>query len=367
MLKPILAFLISLTGLPAAAEIVSVTASPSRIVLGEEGRTNIVVRYRVQMRNSQGSTLFSPNAEVLANGNGVGIVGGVISDVANPGSRIVTRTFTETIDIDGGVIGDITGVASRATLRRIFEDGGAPRAVNIPVVISNANASSSTTLHNLSIHFDDRSQIRTVPQGGALRAQAVLSVQGRGVITGAWQIDDPRRPGGFHTLQRVRKPYAGARQLVFDSPALPTRRPGTYRLRFVPDLLTNNRVQEDWGTLHYTVIPNGAPGLSGGLAAQGPGPASPLTSASRFAWAPRSGAAGYQVEFVTNPTGVLGDDAARVAAVSLPGSASQTRLKPFTLARIANAGGQVYWRVVALDRRGRTLATSAYQPLGSVR
>lgn len=367
MYRYILTLLITLLAMPAASEIISVTATPSRIVLGEDGRANIRIRYTLRIRPEGGSGVDSYFSELYQNGNGLLTLGGTIFLPVPAGDGIVTRRATETVTIDDGLVADLLGVAPRGEIVRTFTHAGSSKTVRIPVKISGANASGTTDVQNLSVFFDDRSRIKQVAPGARVTAQAVLSVRGRGVITGRWLINEPGRGGTFRTLKQVRKPYAGSRRVVINSPVLPTRRPGTYRLRFAPDLLTEVTVLEDVATVRYTVQPQGGAGASGGLSAQGPGAATALTLASRFSWTPTKGAAGYQLEFVTQPSSRIGGGASRVAAVSMPSSRRDTTLKPFTLARIANAGGQVYWRVVALDGRGRALAVSDYQPLGGVR
>ncbi len=331
------------------------TATPGTLRINDKGTSVVTIRWAVGSTFSvpTAATLSSPVGELIIGGPTVATPGGLLSrSFAHAGLGTETIRFSERIRITRAQAREI---ASGVTgfYRRTFDDGAGTVTVDIPITVTGSGALS---ILNFDLRFDDDSLQRVVGRDAALTARMRLTTAGQEVFDGTWQVAGPTGQGtAFRTLDRVRKVISGSRTTIFESPQLPTSQPGLYRVRFVPGTGADPNFAGSFPELRYTVSARAATPL---IALDAPAPGASATSATLFDWQPVQGASLYRLEFLGSGAG--GAAGPRVAALDT--DASQARLKPFTLARIA-ASGPVFWRVVAFDTAGNTLSVSALRRL----
>ena len=349
-----------LAAAPALAAITSVTGTPAPLRVNIVAPQTLSVTWQVVRSASVPTTITSPSGQVFIDGIPVATLNGPLSRSLPP-SGPVTVTFRETLRISRALARRI-GEGGTIDYRRSFTE--TPPGVPVPGTIAmRATASGQLAIANLELSFADESRYRIVGQGTRLMARAMVTSTGQGMLEGVWEHAGPGSisagQAAFVPLRRERRPLGGNRRTVLLSPALPTAVAGVHVLRFRPVRTGPDArvlVSEE---IRYVVQPGTDPTP---LALMAPGEAASLTAATRFVWRTTPGAATQRLEFLRAGAGALGP-ADRIAAVDLPGAVGTTRLRPFTLQRLSDGSGPVYWRVTAFDATGRALATSPIRRL----
>lgn len=343
-----------LSAVVARAEVVNVSASPEPLRINTGGAAMVTVRWEVDVyvATPQRVTVTSPAGVIIGFSNGE-TPGGPLSRSFNHPGGLTTITFNDRVRFSRTLAMAIAN-GSAAEYQRSFFHNNSDTNNTDQVDIEARTSGGSLAIRDVSLQFDDDTLFRTVPQNARLTARAILSTSGENRLIGSWEVSGPDG-GAFRTIARVRQVLAGSRRTVFESPALPTRRTGNYLVRFVPQQgYTGNA---EIASIRYIVRPGGA-GATLSLISPRAGE-SPSTG-TPFRWSAVPGAVGYRLEFREGGAGGVGNGA-RVAAVDL--RTTETRIKPFTLARVRDRT-PVFWRVVAFDGDGNTLATSPARQLG---
>ncbi len=90
-------------------------------------------------------------------------------------------------------------------------------------------------VQSLQIEFANGNDLAFAKLDETLRAKLIISHTGTGVMEGRWQLAEPIGNGEapiFRTLALVTKSIQANQSFTLESPALPTRRPGRFLLRF---------------------------------------------------------------------------------------------------------------------------------------
>lgn len=337
-----------------------VTPTPSTIRLNSQGGAVITVRWAARSVFPGQRTISSSVGELRVNGVVVATPGRALSRQVS--GNVATARFTERIRVSRTIAKQLAAGAA-VEYRRRFTDGTPDTMANAATF--RLSSSGALSLSNLTLRFDDETQYRVVRESAPLTARARVNTIGRGVFEGTWEVAGPSDASGgaFRPIARERKVLAGSRATVFESPALPTDRPGLYAVRFVPVRDPFDReLSESFVALRYAVAPGGEVVVVG---LRGPGPGAALTSSTRFSWSPMRGASTYRLEFHRQSVG-RASVKTRVAAVEVGGGVVGTRLRPFTVARIER-GRAAYWRVVAYDSEGTAIGASPLRSFGVAR
>jgi hypothetical protein len=335
-----------------------VSATPGTVSVNAGGSSTITVRWRVGVTSRLPGlvTVTSPQGELQVDGVPVPGGGGALSrTIRHSGAGTQFVTFTERLSVDRTTARRL-GAGADGRYLRVFSDAQGPAT---GIVALRGSSGGGLALRNFDLRFDDQSRFRVVATDAALTARLRATSAGSGILQGSWEVSGPTgtQGDGWRPIGRVRQFLAGSRSTVFESPALPTGRPGTYRVRFVAE----PRQGRDAGTgvpvLQYSVT--GARSDTPSLGLVEPRAGAGLNAAIRFRWAAVPGARAYRVEFFAD-SGMT----RRLAAVDTAGTG--TGLRPPTLARLAGAD-PLLWRVIAVGADGRALAVSPARRLGGGR
>lgn len=217
-----------------------------------------------------------------------------------------------------------------------------------------APAASALRVERLQLRLEDGRPFALVAAGAHLSAVAGLRYAGSGLLDAVWEIAEPAAAEAgelaFRPLQRVRRYLGAGRDVVLQSPPLPTGQTGPYRLRL---RLVQPPVDFPPPELAYQVQAAAAvrPAPQR-IALLEPAEGAVLHRDTRFAWQPVPGAWAYQLELYE--AGVPG--APPASGIVVPGRAAETRLSAPVLARLAS--GRYRWRVIAVDAEGRLVGES---------
>ncbi len=343
----IAAVLLSLAALPAQAVVTNVDVSPDAVSIDGNGSAIVTLRWTITITGSNSRVaITSPSGTIAAVNAPPRPAGGMLRRSVSTGAAPVTVTITERLRIDRTsaryILEDGSGYFSRS-----FTDGaGTPLAGGVEITAG--SRASTTSLTNFQLAFDDRTQFRLAPRGSALTGFVTVTATGRGVLRGTWELAGPT--GGFRPIGQERLALSGSRAATFESPQLPTNRPGTYRLRFT---VGGPGSGSEFPEITYVVAPDTG---AGALGLNGPAPGTSLTGATRFSWSSIPGAVRYRIEFL------VPGETQPIAAADTPSTSA--RLRPFTLARVRGRG-EITWRITAYDASGNPIARSQERVIGA--
>ena len=343
MLRLIAALL--LLALPAKA-VDFATVSPGTATIDGRSSTILTLRWTVGVSGPAGTVTVTSPYGTLDNGNTSQTVGGPLRRTVRLTGTSATVVITERVRIDLGTARRILDEGA-GSFSREFNDGTAMSATATVDLAASNRPTTDLSFREFSLSFDDRTLYRVVRPGAALTGVLSVTSAGRGNFQGSWEVSGPNG-GGFRPVGRVSRFLIGSRAATFQSPQLPTRRPGTYRLRFsAGDGASNSPA------ITYVVAPDGS---TGAIGLNSPAPGTTLTGATEFRWTGMQGAARYRIEFL------LPGSTRPIAAAEVPGTAA--RLRPFTLARL-NGRGEIAWRITAYDAAGNPVARSQERVLNA--
>ena len=345
--------LIALCTAPLSAAVTGVSASPNPITVNDQGSALANVRWTVEVTTSTPTTLVST----------VGTVTGGPS-AETPGRQlqkrittlgVTTHRFRERIRISRASLQALRSGAT-VTYSRAWSDGGAPATLVLALQLTSGGELS---IRSSDLKFGNDSSTITVARGEALTAYARITSAGRGRFNGVWQVSGPNggSTASFVPVGRVRQMLAGPRSTVFESPELPTDRPGSYLVRLLPDPGASDVTAGVFPTIRYRVLPSDG---ADAITLNTPSAGASITPATRFAWISAAGAQVYRLEFLAE--GSVGTRN-RVAAVDVAAPATTTSIRSFTAARLARNGAK-FWRVLAYSSDGNLIAASAPRRIG---
>lgn len=286
--------------------------------------------------------------------------GTVLGSQARTFSRHVTSAgtfvFTESLRLPASMAYQAYRLGSQGIVIERTFTGGATVTGALLLPLSNSPG-SGVQVSRIDLVLSNQTRASLVPQGDELHALARISLQGNGWLDVRWEIADAAGLQGeplYRPLRSWRQYVGGALPLELQSPPLPTQRLGRYLVRLsVHEPLASPQPTP----LLYQVM--GAPS-GADLVLQQPADGTLLGPDTPFRWSPVAGASAYLLELLPefpDPMDRTPDTPARSGAALVP--ADSTELQLSALVRHGLQSGQRYrWRVLALDREGRTLAQS---------
>lgn len=377
-----MALVLSLSGVQAQTTI-DVTANPSKFPVSASQPTTINVVWRiVRVSPPVSGTSSSPNAQILVGGTPVATLGAPLSRSFAGASTTEVAFLSETLTIPQGAVFRAVKSGAPIVLARTFTDTTGVTDTGVATLAPTGPGSEPFSISRLSLTFDDRTRVKVLPKDSRLRAMAEINTTGQGMIRGVWEVALGATTAGtpvFQTLALVRQPVAFGGRIVITSPPLPTRFEGT---NFVRLRITDPATRFEEPALQYYVTPESPhpnaqePVL---LLTTAPGPGTPLTQTTRFAWRALPGATVYKVEIFAaepGPAGIASEreattpvpldptpDRAAVAGlepltgVVVPGTQTEVRLQDYSLARLP-ADRRYLWTVSAQNAEGALLGIS---------
>ncbi|MGM0632190.1 MAG: hypothetical protein ACQETO_03350 [Pseudomonadota bacterium] len=238
--------------------------------------------------------------------------------------------------------------------------------------------STGVRLERISLLFDRASVTETIDMAETLRAEASIRYQGAGLINAVWEVAMPASIQGnpfFVPIARVRDYLAGTREVTLESPVLPSREAGIYRVRLrvlepsldTDELLLTYRVTEQ-SVQQRQRVPT--------IDMAPPRQIRSIDENTEFRWQPVQGSDVYRLEFYDQwpdgelPDGRVDDTMTQQAGFALSpstglmvnGRQSSARLGR-AVARRLRPGESYYWRLVAIDGEGRVLGASRLHSL----
>ena len=340
---------------PVRAEVISVTVNGGRpVALNPLGASIVTVRYTIRV-DSPGSVSSARGS--LRDGVGGAIIRTVGGSVSRNASQPGIVTVTEQIKVPQAIARRLAA-GQPLSYRREFSQSGSSAVVDGDLVFQYSSR-GELSLRELSVRFDDESRYRVVRKGEALRARARLKTAGAGSIRGAWEINGPAgsNSSAFRQLQQVNRQITVSGTTVLESPALPTKQPGIFNVRFIPRQGGTSLFQDTFPTLRYFVA-DGDP--EDEISLIRPLNGASLSVAQRFEWQPDPRATAYRLEFrgERSSAGAAGRIVGGVDVRPQSDGLPFTKLKPFTVQRLQKQQAQ-YWRVIAYDSQGSIISSSA--------
>jgi len=314
---------------------------------------------------SSSGTFFAPDNSVL------GTVNKPLQATRNvqvPGA--VTFTFNEPLSIPQSVIRQAQekGFGSFVYARQFtdFVDASTQSGF-VTFAITGGGASGVLSVRRVEMEFDDGRVTAVMAPRAELRARAVISYNGTGLLEYSWEVASPPSTQGqpiFVSLTSRKQYLLAGDHVVLQTPNLPTGRNGDYLVRLniakpAPDFALPE--------LRYAVNSSGQARSETRVAplqVARPAPDAVLAPDTLFAWQAVNEAGAYQLELYAQPvrdTGLPGSNPPPpVTGVLVPAENTQLTVGSLSRAHL-RSGSAYYWRVVALSDKGRIIARSDFR------
>ena len=257
----------------------------------------------------------------------------------------------------------------------IDESGGSTPSVTATALFQVTNSSSGAlSVSQIDLRFSTNNLTEVVRVNEILAAYANISHAGSGIFDAVWEIATPASTSGtpiFTTIASVRKLLAAGRNVVIESPPLPTNLTGNYLLR----LRTRSPDTDfDLLQLRYSVIPTNKPVVAvKKLFLINPINNSVVTGDTIFNWEPITEAIAYQLEIIdadsielptinspSTSSSNLKEKKPLSAGVLMPSEQQASKLTKLVLEHL-KPGRAYQWRTVAIDNNGNIIGKSEYR------
>lgn len=283
-----------------------------------------------------------------------------------------TFIFQETLIIPQSVIRNAQSLGLNQIIYvRTFQDNpGATSLSNLVTFSISASASvGNISLRQIQLEFDDNRTSAIIQSKSQLKANAIVSFQGTGLIEYRWEIASPPSTNGqpvFIPLNTRREYLLSSGQETLSSPALPTSITGTYLLRLN---IVRPNPEFEMPMLRYFVRANDQ--LSQELQVQTMSVSAPpintkLTLKTQFIWQPIQGAKAYQVEIYDRPMrnelAIAEQKERPLTGVIVPASQTSLIMRQISTNHL-NIGATYYWRVIAISDNGNKIGTSEFRSI----
>ena len=354
---------------------VSASNTPSHVVITSAGQS--VIRWTIidNVANPGMISVSSPNGVFFAPDNSV------LATVNKPlqltknvtVSGATTFSFTESVFVPQSVIqtAQKKGFSSFAYARQFtdFPDNST-QSGSVVFTITGGSAASELTFRRAEMEFDDGRTSEIIDTNSTLKAHAILSYNGTGLLDYSWEVASPPSTQGqaiFVTLTTRRQYLLAGQKVVLQSPKLPTSREGEYLVRL---RINQPTVNFNLPILRYAVNKNGGSPLSGTtispLRIEQPAAQVLLTPDTLFSWQAEPLAAAYQLEIYTRPVRnnepVNNKSQLPITGIIVPASTTELRIKGLPRTHLV-AGQDYYWRVIALTESGQLAARSEFRQI----
>ena len=244
-----------------------------------------------------------------------------------------------------------------------------------------ALSAGENDIARISLSFGKGREVRIIPRGDSLTALAEIIVTGAGSVHGTWEVAGPLGPQDrnvfYGTVGEIEEGSSGE-SLLLESPALPSRETGSYAVRLSVAMDDRKRKIK---VIKYFVGERPSRDLLSGrtevpevLASVNPPPEKKVTTSSILSWDPVPGSLAYQVELFDKTGDEQGIAASRVNAciirlssslnrpplvgLMVPAYRTETSIGELSVGVSLTEENTYLWRVVAMDRDGKTLCES---------
>lgn len=359
------------------ARILSVqgTNSPSQLGLTSNARSQVtwaVVEEpnaigQAQISSSEG-LFFDPEQKTML-GRSPQLLTQTRSFIRGSNTRFV---FRESLIIPQSVLRTAQDMGmNQIVYVRTFQDnpGATSLADSVTFSLSASGSVGNVSLRQIQMEFDDGRTSAIIPTSTKLKANAIVSYQGTGLIQYRWEIASPPTTSGlpiFVPLMTRREYLMSSGQTTISSPNLPTTSAGTYLLRLN---ITQPEAQFEMPILRYFVRSDdelGKDAVVQKMTVSLPAEKTKLTFTTQFTWQAIKDAKAYQVEFYARP---IRQELVRTSKQNKPLTgvivpASQTSL---TMGQISTGhlhiGTTYFWRVIAISDKGQKIAASEFRSI----
>jgi hypothetical protein len=365
--------LLLIFGFPLEARIISVNASSNNNQASLTNSSQIQIDWRVNLQartrglqtvRSVNGTFFSPNRETQ-----LGVAATPLTQSSNLNAeQNAVLNMRESLVIPQTVTrrAQQLGFSQVLFMRTFTDTPDATTATSILVIdLAGSSSAGQIKIDRVQMQFSNGKQITTLAAGSDLQAEAILRYRGSGMLEYSWEIASPPSTQGqaFFTPMNSRKQFvlAGS-EIKLLSPILPNNRNGLY---FVRLKINKPSPSFELPTIRYTLLPK-AVSQPKNLLVGSPPQNAVLSTETQFSWQAVDGAKVYQVEiFLGNPdatTPVAKHLKRPVTGAQIPASKQQLAFNSVSLSHLT-PGKNYYWRVVAVDQRGKVLAISKLRRL----
>lgn len=255
------------------------------------------------------------------------------------------------------------------------ESGGSVPSITATIFFKVTNSSSGAlSVSQIDLRFSTNNLTEVVRTDEVLFAYANVSHAGSGIFDAVWEIATPASTSGnpvFTTIATVRKLLAAGRNVIVESPPLPTNLTGNYLVR-----LRTRSPETDFDILQirYSVLPTNKPVVAvKKLFLLNPSNNSVVTGNTLFNWEPITGTKAYQLEIIEADSVELPslnslspslsdskEDEPLSAGVLLPSEQQSSVLTKLVLEHL-KPGRSYQWRTIAIDNDGNIIGKSEYR------
>jgi hypothetical protein len=230
--------------------------------------------------------------------------------------------------------------------------------------ITSGSAAGALSISRIQMAFDDERTSAILAPKEIMRANAIISYTGTGLLEYQWQIATPPSTKGqpvFRPLNSRKQYLLSADQIKLTSPELPSLISGEYLVRLKLD-----KPNPDFSmpTLRYAV--NGSRTLHTinvtNIYLSTPTDNSQLSAKTRFKWQPVANASAYRLELYARPVRNSKQPSSLITGVVIPAEQTNTLIGDSSRSYLSS-GNTYYWRVVALSEEKQLIAKSEFRSI----
>lgn len=356
------------------AQIVSINSSTSasRVSISSTAHSQIRWSIVVAATNGGNVSLSSINGTFFAPDNSVlGTISRPLQASRNvPRAGNTTFIFQEALTIPVTVIrkAQARGFGSFFFVRQ-FRDlpDNTSQVSSVRFNITGGSLGGLLSIQRVAMEFDDGRITAVIPPQSEMRARALIRYTGTGLLEYSWEIASPPGTQGqpfFIPLISRKQFLLAGREVVLQSPILPTAARGQYLLRL---RINKPTTAFEIPLLRYAVNTSGQMRSEVPIATINlvrPGTDSTFLNNMIFEWQPVASANAYQLEIYTRPvrdTDIPGfKKRAPVTGVIVPADKTQLTISSTTGAHLLS-GENYFWRVIALTKDGKVVGRSTFR------
>jgi len=356
------------------AQIVSINTSNSIARVSISATAHSQIRWNVVVGATNGGnvSLSSINGTFFAPDNSqLGSVARPLQASRNmPVAGNTTFIFQESLRIPVTVIrrAQARGFSSFFYVRQ-FRDlpDNTSQVSSVRFDITGGSLGGLLAIQRVEMEFDDGRTTAMLPPQSKMKARALLKYHGTGLLEYSWEIATPPSTQGqpfFIPLVSRKQFLLSGREIVLQSPDLPTLSKGQYLLR-----LKINKPAAAFEVPIIRYVVNNSGQIRNKLTISNidlirPGSASTLSNKGIFEWQSISKATAYQLEIYTRP--IRDADIATyrqpqpLTGVIVPAEKTRLTLESTTISHL-NSGDDYFWRVIALSEKGEVIGRSSFR------
>lgn len=347
----------------------SVSNIPAQVVITSTSHSQLGWNVNVSGASGSQATVSSSAGFFSApDGSPLGTVPQLLQATKTLVGTTATFRFNELLMIPQSIarLAQSKGFGSFRYIRQ-FSAGQSNVTVSATFTITGGGAAGVLSVRRVQMEYDDSRITAVIAPGSEMRAHAIVSYAGTGLLEYSWEVASPPSTMGQPVFVPIlsRKQYLLAGdQVVLRSPRLPTDQDGDYLLRL---RLHKPGVDFELPVLRYAVN-RSAHARTGNqvsvLQVSRPAPDSVLGLKTQFAWQAIAMAKAYQLEIYDRPvrdkTLPSVNQPLPVTGVLVPAAKTQLSIGNMSRTHLLS-GNTYYWRVLAISDKGQVVARSAFR------